>query len=124
MYIAVALSALSEPFLYASMRGWRNTVGNLIEALWLKKTYHGLQITGICAKHTRVRFHRIRDFKQYSNCMNINTIIHIDIDIDIIIVIIIIIIIIIIIVIIIIIIIIIMIIPKIIITRKDTLDDV
>ena len=33
------------------MRGWRNSVGNLIELLWLRETYHGLQFTGLCMKH-------------------------------------------------------------------------
>ena len=32
----------------APLRGWRNTVGNLIELLWLCKTYYRLQFTGIC----------------------------------------------------------------------------
>ena len=45
--------------------GWRNTVGNLIEFAWLKKTYHGPQFTGICVKNRGVRFHRVRDFQQY-----------------------------------------------------------
>ena len=44
--------------------GWHNTVGNLIAFVWLKKTCHGPQ-TGTCVKHRGVRFHRIRDFKQY-----------------------------------------------------------
>ena len=42
-----------------ALRGWRNTVGNLTEFVWLKKTYHGPQITGICVKNRGVRFHRI-----------------------------------------------------------------
>ena len=49
----------------ASLRGWRNTVGNLIEIFWLKNAYDGPQFTGTCVKHRGVRFHRIRDFKQY-----------------------------------------------------------
>ena len=50
------------------VRGWWNTVGNVIEIIWLKQTYHGLEFTGICVNNRRVRFHRIRDFKQY--CFN------------------------------------------------------
>ena len=48
----------------ASSRGWRNTVGNLIELLWLSKTYVRVLSTGIC-NNRAVRFHRIQDFKQY-----------------------------------------------------------
>ena len=43
---------------------WRNTVGNLIEFVWLKKAYHSPQFTGICGENRGVRFHRIRDVKQ------------------------------------------------------------
>ena len=50
------------------MRGWRSTVGNLIEFVRLKKAYHRPHVIGICVKHRGVRFHRIRDFKQY--CLN------------------------------------------------------
>ena len=50
------------------LRGWRNTVGNLIEIGWLEKACHGPQFTGTCVKHRGVRFRRIRDFKQY--CFN------------------------------------------------------
>ena len=32
-------------------RGWRNTVGNLIEIVWLNKTCHGPQFTAICGKN-------------------------------------------------------------------------
>ena len=42
-------SALWSPF----TRDWRNTVGNLIESLWLKTAYLGPQSTGICAKQQR-----------------------------------------------------------------------
>ena len=35
----------------ARMRDWRNTIGNLIESVWLNKDYHGPRFTGICAKH-------------------------------------------------------------------------
>ena len=41
-----------------SMRGWRNTVGDLIELLglesygWLRKACRGLQFTGMCAKNS------------------------------------------------------------------------
>ena len=31
-----------------TLRGWRNTVGNLIEFAWLKKACHGLQFIDIC----------------------------------------------------------------------------
>ena len=37
-----------------TMRGWRNTAGNLIECLRLKTNYHGLRFTGICVKHTPI----------------------------------------------------------------------
>ena len=47
------------------MRGWWNTAGNLVEILLVKQNYRGTQCTGICVKHRGVRFHRIRDFKQY-----------------------------------------------------------
>ena len=49
------------------MRGWRNTVGNLIELLWLDKPIAGL----ILPEHAWttegyiVRFHPIRNFKQH-----------------------------------------------------------
>ena len=49
----------------ARMRGWRNTVGSLIESAWLKKTYRGPQSTGMCIKTRGVQFHRVRDFKRY-----------------------------------------------------------
>ena len=49
----------------AALRGWWSTVGSPVEILWLKKTYHGPQFTDICVKHRGVRFHRVRDFKQY-----------------------------------------------------------
>ena len=32
---------------------------------WFTETYNGPQFTGICSKSRGVRFHRIRDFKQY-----------------------------------------------------------
>ena len=47
------------------LRGWRNTIGNLIEFFWLKKQHRGPQFTGICVKDRGVRFHRFRDLKQY-----------------------------------------------------------
>ena len=48
------------------LRGWRNTVGNLIEICWgSKKAYRRPCVIGICVKNRGVRFHRIRDFKQY-----------------------------------------------------------
>ena len=50
---------------YSLMRGWRNTVGSLMELFWLKKAYHGPQFAGICVKNRGVRFHRIRDVKEY-----------------------------------------------------------
>ena len=43
------------------MSDWQNTVGILIELLWLKKPYHGLQFTGVFVQTQGVRFHRIRD---------------------------------------------------------------
>ena len=33
------------------LRGWRNTIGNLIEFLRLNKAYHGLRLPGKCVKH-------------------------------------------------------------------------
>ena len=50
------------------MRCLQNTVGNLIEICWPKKAYHRPQLTGICMNNRGVRFHRVRDFKQY--CFN------------------------------------------------------
>ena len=48
------------------LRGWRNTVGNLIEFFWSKKPLAGLiSLAIICVKHRGVRFHRIYKFKQY-----------------------------------------------------------
>ena len=47
------------------MRGWRNTVGNLIEFVWLKQAYRRPHAIGTGVKHRGVRFHRIRDVKQY-----------------------------------------------------------
>ena len=61
IHICVYASSTSS----ACSRGWRNTVGSLIETSWLKRNYYGPQFTGICAKSRGVRFHRIRDFKQY-----------------------------------------------------------
>ena len=56
----------SEQACHAIRRGWRNTVGNLIETFWLKEACRGPQSTDIrCVKHGGVRFHRIRDFKQF-----------------------------------------------------------
>ena len=51
-------------------RGWRNTVGNLIEIVWFgkeqeKENYHGPQSTGVRVNTRGGRFHRFRDFKQY-----------------------------------------------------------
>ena len=48
------------------LRGWRNTVGNLFEIVWLKQNYHEPQLTGVRMKQRGVRFHRTRDFKQYN----------------------------------------------------------
>ena len=48
------------------MRSWRNTVGRLIDVCWLKKSYRGTQFDGIWVNNGGVRFHRIRDFKQYN----------------------------------------------------------
>ena len=48
------------------LRGWQNTVVNLLEVVWLNEPYHGPQFTDVCGnKHRGVRFHRIRDFKQH-----------------------------------------------------------
>ena len=52
-------------FTDAGMRGWRNTVGSLIEMCWLNTTCHGPQLTRICGNNRGVRLHRILDFKQY-----------------------------------------------------------
>ena len=49
----------------ASTRGWRNTVGNLIEISWPKINNKRHHVTGICVKDRGVQFHRIRDLKQY-----------------------------------------------------------
>ena len=50
--------------IYYATRGWRNTVGGL-ESVWLKKAYDGPQFADRCINNKGVRFHRIRDFKQY-----------------------------------------------------------
>ena len=63
--IITTLQVLCVISVIVIVRGWRNTVGNLIELFWLKQTYHGPQFTCICVKNRWVRFHRIRDFKQY-----------------------------------------------------------
>ena len=47
------------------MRGWRNTVGSLIEICWLKNNYGWPQFTGICVNNRGIRFNRMQDFKQY-----------------------------------------------------------
>jgi len=50
-----------------ALRGWRSTVGNLIELLGLRKANHRPHFTGIIrVKRRGVRIHRIRDFKQHS----------------------------------------------------------
>ena len=49
-----------------TMRGWRNTVGNLIEIVWFTEAYHGPQSTGIPVNNRGLRLHRIRDFKLYN----------------------------------------------------------
>ena len=47
------------------LRGWRNTtVANHRNCLAQTK-YHGPPFTDMCVKNRGVRFHRIRDFKQY-----------------------------------------------------------
>ena len=33
------------------LRGWRSTIGNLIEIVWLKKPYRGSQFTGTCVNN-------------------------------------------------------------------------
>ena len=48
------------------MRGWRNTVGNLIDTFGLKKKYHRTRRVDMRVKNGGERFHRIRDFKQYA----------------------------------------------------------
>ena len=47
-----------------SVRGWRNTVGNLIETSWLKQNNHWPHVTSTCVNKRGARFHRTRDFKQ------------------------------------------------------------
>ena len=54
-----------QPIPPVLLRGWQNTVGNLIEIFWLKNNYRGPQFNGTRVKHRGVRFHRIRDLKQY-----------------------------------------------------------
>ena len=39
--------------LQAPLRGWRNTVGSLIEICWLKRAHHRPQFTGTCVKHSQ-----------------------------------------------------------------------
>ena len=55
----------NEPRGAACGRGWQNTVGNLIEICWLKKTYRRPEFIGIRVNHRGVRFHRIRDCIRY-----------------------------------------------------------
>ena len=52
----------------APLRGWWNTVGNLVGISWLEKAYHGPRFTDICVNQRGVRFHRIRDSEQH--CFN------------------------------------------------------
>ena len=33
------------------LRGWRNTVGNRVEVVWLKQTCYGPHFAGTCMKH-------------------------------------------------------------------------
>ena len=47
-----------------NLRGWRNTVGNLVDIVRLKQTCQRLQCTGIGMKRRGVRFHRIRGFNK------------------------------------------------------------
>ena len=47
------------------VRGWRNTVGNLIDMFRLEMSYRRPQFTGICVNTRTVQFHRTRGFKQY-----------------------------------------------------------
>ena len=47
------------------MRGWRNTVGNLIEIVWLKKAFHRPRFTGMRMNNGGVRFRRSRDLERY-----------------------------------------------------------
>ena len=50
----------------AESRGWRNTVGDLIELLWLNKNMLQALIYRYMRKHIGgVQFHRIQDFKEY-----------------------------------------------------------
>ena len=49
-----------------SMRGWRNTVGSLIEIFLAdKQNYRRPRFTDMRVKKRGVRFHRIRDLRQY-----------------------------------------------------------
>ena len=47
-----------------ALRGWRNSVGSLVEICWLKEAHHGPQFTGTRVNNRGVRLHRIRDFEQ------------------------------------------------------------
>ena len=64
-HVPVCLYAHIKASSTQMMRGWRNTVGNLIGFVGLKNNYRRPQFTDICAKHRGLRFHRIRDSKQY-----------------------------------------------------------
>ena len=44
--------------------GW-NTVGNLIEFVWLRKACHRPHFAGMRVKNGGVQFQRIRDFRRY-----------------------------------------------------------
>ena len=65
-YLCVVVSRITMICYHnGPLRGLPNMVGNLIEIVWLKKAYREPQFTGICEKNRGVRFHRIRDVKQY-----------------------------------------------------------
>ena len=49
---AVRSVSLSHRF----VRGWRNTVGNLIEICWLPKAYHHLHVAAICVNSRGLGF--------------------------------------------------------------------
>ena len=65
VYCVLLLSLLLRSLnIHSSMlRGWRNTVGSLIETSWPQIT--GLNLLVFCANNRGVQFHRIRDVKQY-----------------------------------------------------------
>ena len=67
----------STPSNSFSWRGWQNTVGSLIEFVWLKQIYHGPQLAGMCVNNregmvsSNLRFQTAL-YQQYSANLSYN----------------------------------------------------